>query len=100
LIEQEVPRSIPLDNRFVADADADEEAALARPADAPLSLVIGPAAGLIPHELEQFAQSGLRLVRAGRQPLRVETALSYLTGQMRAARARSAAEAAPRPPAG
>jgi hypothetical protein len=31
-------------------------------------------------------------VRAGRQPLRVETALSYLAGQLRAARDRTAAD--------
>lgn len=90
LIEAELPRSVPADNRFVADADAADEAALARPTDAPLSLVIGPEGGLIPHELEQFARHGFRLVRAGQQPLRVETALSYLAGQLRAARARTA----------
>lgn len=94
LIEAELPRSVPAENRFVADADADEEAALARPRGAPLSLVIGPEGGLIPHELEQFALHGFRLVRAGRQPLRVETALSYLTGQLRAARERTSAEGA------
>ena len=94
LIEAELPRSVPVENRFVADADADEEAALARPTAGPLSLVIGPEGGLIPHELEQFALHGFRLVRAGREPLRVETALSYLAGQLRAARARSASDGA------
>lgn len=89
LIEAELPRSVPAENRFVADADADTEAALARPAPMPLSVVIGPEGGLIPHELEQFARHGFALVRAGSQPLRVETALSYLSGQLRAARART-----------
>ena len=89
LIEVELPRSVPPENRFVADADAKDEAALARPSAAPLSLVIGPEGGLIPHELEQFELQGFQLVRAGRQPLRVETALSYLAGQLRAAQARS-----------
>jgi RsmE family RNA methyltransferase len=92
LIEVELPRSVPIENRFVADADAEHEAALARPAAAPLSLVIGPEGGLIPHELEQFAQHGFRPVRAGRQPLRVETALAYLAGQLRAARDRTTAD--------
>jgi RsmE family RNA methyltransferase len=90
LIEVELPRSVPAENRFVADADAEDEAALSRPTAAPLSLVIGPEGGLIPHELEQFAQHGFRLVRAGHQPLRVETALAYLAGQLRAARTRTA----------
>lgn len=87
LIETELERSIPTDNRFVADADAEQEAALARISSAPLSLVIGPEGGLIPHELEQLAARGFQVVRAGRQPLRVETALSYLAGQLRAAQA-------------
>lgn len=93
LIEVELERSVPLENRFVADADAEEEAALAAVSPAPLQLVIGPEGGLIPHELEQFSLHGFRLVRAGQQPLRVETALSYLAGQLRAAQARTGAEA-------
>ena len=93
LIEVELERSVPVENRFVADADAEQEAALASLSPAPLQLVIGPEGGLIPHELEQFSLHGFRLVRAGKQPLRVETALSYLAGQLRAAQARSGAEA-------
>jgi RsmE family RNA methyltransferase len=91
LIEQRLDPLVPRQNRFVADADAAEEAALAQISPAPISLVIGPEGGLIPHELEQLSLQGFRLVRAGGQPLRVETALSYLTGQLRAAQARSAA---------
>ena len=90
LVELELERLVPAENRFLADADAPEEAALTDPTPAPLSLVIGPEGGLIPHELEQLALRGFRLVRAGQQPLRVETALAYLAGQLRAAQARSA----------
>jgi RsmE family RNA methyltransferase len=90
LIEQELERSVPLENRFVADADATDEAALATLSPEPFSLVIGPEGGLIPHELEQFSRQGFRLVRAGSSPLRVETALSFLYGQLTAAQARSA----------
>jgi len=89
LVERELDRLVPRDNRFLADADAADEAALTEPSAAPLSLVIGPEGGLIPYELEQLAACGFQLVRAGREPLRVETALSYLTGQLRAAQARS-----------
>jgi RsmE family RNA methyltransferase len=89
LVEQELDGLVPLENRFVADADADREAASVQISAAPLSLVIGPEGGLIPHELEQFGLRGFQLVRAGHQPLRVETALSYLIGQLRAAQARS-----------
>ena len=98
LLEQELERLVPTHNRFLADADAPDEAALTDPTPEPLCLVIGPEGGLIPHELEQLRLRGFRLVRAGHQPLRVETALSYVTGQLRAAQAR-AAQSAP-PPSG
>jgi 16S rRNA (uracil1498-N3)-methyltransferase len=96
LIEHGLERWVPRENRFVADADAAREAALATLSPAPLSLVIGPEGGLIPHELEQFGLQGFCLVRAGSLPLRVETALAYLAGQLRAAQARSAPPAEPR----
>jgi 16S rRNA (uracil1498-N3)-methyltransferase len=92
LIEQRLDELVPLENRFVADADALEEAALAPVARLALSLVIGPEGGLIEHELSEFAEHGFRAVRAGREPLRVETALAYLSGHLRAARARAEAE--------
>jgi RsmE family RNA methyltransferase len=88
LIEEELDTLVPRDNRFVADSDAPHEAALAHVSAAPLSLVIGPEGGLIEHELEQFSAQGFQLVCAGRQPLRVETALAYVSGQLRAAQAR------------
>jgi RsmE family RNA methyltransferase len=86
---EELDTWLPRGNRFVADADAESEAALAQVLPTGLHLVIGPEGGLIDHELEQFSAQGFGLVRAGRQPLRVETALAYLTGQLRAAQARS-----------
>jgi RsmE family RNA methyltransferase len=88
LIEDQLDILVPKENRFVADGEAPNEAALAHVLPTPLSLVIGPEGGLIEHELEQFAAHGFQLVRAGRQPLRVETALAYLSGQLRAAQAR------------
>jgi RsmE family RNA methyltransferase len=51
-----------------------------------MTLVIGPEGGLIDYELQSFAARGFELVRTGRQPLRVETALAYVSGQLRAAR--------------
>ena len=89
LCERALDELVPRENRFVADADAEREAASVHMSGAPLSLVIGPEGGLIPHELEQLSLRGFELVRAGRQPLRVETALAYLSGQLRAAQARS-----------
>jgi 16S rRNA (uracil1498-N3)-methyltransferase len=98
LLEQVVP-SLPMANRFVADADAAEEAPLSEVTALPLCLVIGPEGGLIDHELERFAEQGFRAVHTGRQPLRVESALSYVTGQLRAARTLRAALAARERPA-
>jgi RsmE family RNA methyltransferase len=95
LIEHGLERWVPLENRFVADADADAEAALASVSPEPFSLVIGPEGGLIPHELEQFTLHGFRQVRGGALPLRVETALAYLSGQLRAAQTRGASHEAP-----
>ncbi len=86
LIEEHVDALLPRHNRFVADADAEREAALADVSAAPISLVIGPEGGLIDHELQSFAARGFQLVCTGRQPLRVETALAYVSGQLRAAR--------------
>ncbi len=94
LIEVELERLVPMENRFVADPDTDQEAALAELPAKPLSVVIGPEGGLIDHELEQFSRSGFRLVSAGDAPLRVETAVAYLTGQLRAARSRSQSSSA------
>lgn len=85
LIEETVP-GLARANRFVADADAREEAALVAISHEPLCLVIGPEGGLIDHELGCFDEQGFRAVHTGRQPLRVETALSYVTGQLRATR--------------
>lgn len=89
LIEQRLEELVPQPNRFVADADAPEEAALQAVPAQPLSLVIGPEGGLIDYEVTELQSCGFRAVRAGRAPLRVETALAYLTGQLRAARSRT-----------
>lgn len=89
LIERRLEELVPQLNRFVADGGAAQEAALEAVPAAPLSLVIGPEGGLIDYEVAELQGRGFRAVRAGRSPLRVETALAYLTGQLRAARSRT-----------
>lgn len=83
-------------NRFVADPSGETEAALAPMRRAPLALAVGPERGFVEHELAEFQRLGFAVVRAGQQPLRVETALSFLLGQLRANQAR--AEQCPQAP--
>lgn len=48
----------------------------------PYTLVIGPDGGLIDYEIQALQRCGFVPVRAGSAPLRVESAISYLTGQL------------------
>ncbi|MCA8975717.1 MAG: 16S rRNA (uracil(1498)-N(3))-methyltransferase [Planctomycetes bacterium] len=69
--------------RFVADPRAPtgtEAIALGRAAA--FALALGPDGGLLPYEVEQLASCGFLPVHCGRQPLRTETALAVMTGQL------------------
>lgn len=48
----------------------------------PYTLVIGPDGGLIDYEIQALQRCGFLPVRAGSAPLRVESAISYLAGQL------------------
>lgn len=50
--------------------------------EGPYALVVGPEGGLIDYEIEALQARGFLPIRAGAAPLRVESALSYLTGQL------------------
>lgn len=54
----------------------------AAPMPGPYTLVIGPDGGLIDYELRALHACGFIPVRAGSAPLRVESAISYLAGQL------------------
>lgn len=88
LIEERVDSLATRTNRFVADPDAADEVAERRLEPAELTLAIGPEGGLSDHEIAELGQRGFSAVRAGRAPLRVETAVAYLAGQLRAVRDR------------
>jgi RsmE family RNA methyltransferase len=45
-------------------------------------LALGPEGGWVPFELQRFEQAGFRTLRFGEAPLRVESALSLITGQL------------------
>jgi RsmE family RNA methyltransferase len=69
--------------RFVAHpAAADDVAAVALAPGSAFALAIGPDGGLLPYEVEQFAARGFVPVQSGRHPLRTETALAVLAGQL------------------
>jgi RsmE family RNA methyltransferase len=48
----------------------------------PYTLVIGPDGGLIDYEIQALQRCGFVPVKAGSAPLRVESAISYLAGQL------------------
>lgn len=48
----------------------------------PYTLVVGPEGGLIDYEIDALRAQGFAAVRAGQAPLRVESAISYLAGQL------------------
>lgn len=82
-IEDVLPASALPDCRFVAHPSAAtataDLGALPRSA---LALALGPEGGLLPFEIEQLAQRGFLPVHCGPHPLRTETALAVLTGQL------------------
>lgn len=78
------------DHRFVAHptaANGTHELGLT--AGAPFALALGPDGGLLPYEVAQFAERGFLPVHCGRHPLRTETALAVLAGQLDLLRRRS-----------
>ena len=72
-------------NRFTAHPDAAR--ALSLPlvkSGKPHTLVIGPEGGLLDFEVEALGTCGFTSVHVGPQPLRVESALSFISGHLAA----------------
>lgn len=80
-VEDELPELATPDQRFVGHPTARRSTGEIQLQSPSYSLAIGPEGGFIPFELDALAGAGFRGVNAGSQPLRVESALSYLTGQ-------------------
>lgn len=89
-IEDELESVATSSNRYLADPDAARPLCGEDLSNAPLTLVLGPEGGLIPHEVEAFSTRGFHVVNAGPHPLRVEAALSYISGQLMVLRERRA----------
>lgn len=69
--------------RFVATPTAltaTADLALAR--GAPFALALGPDGGFLPYEIDQFTTHGFLAIHCGQNPLRTESALSVLWGQL------------------
>jgi len=76
--------------RFVAHPAAPTPThALAYPGRAPFTLAIGPDGGFLPYEVDALATRGFLPITCGRAPLRTETALAVLAGQLALLRERA-----------
>lgn len=58
------------------------------PRTAPFALALGPDGGFLPYEIDQFTAHGFAAIHCGSHPLRTESALSVLCGQLDLLRAR------------
>ena len=84
-VEDELDGLLPPGPRLLAHPAADRELVSVREqvcAIRPVHLAIGPEGGFIPFEIEALEARGFTTVRSGPHPLRVETALAYLAGQL------------------
>lgn len=86
-VEDVLPTLVPAQGRWLAHPSAERTtldllAEGATPPGLEFSLAIGPEGGFVPFEVELLAARGFSPVRAETGPLRVESALSYLTGQL------------------
>ncbi|HEX2734797.1 MAG TPA: RsmE family RNA methyltransferase [Polyangiaceae bacterium] len=81
-VEDELDTLVSSRRRFVAHPHATSQIAGLAPLSADYCLAIGPEGGFVPFEIELLQQRGFEAVSAAMGPLRVESALSYLTGQL------------------
>lgn len=82
-VEDHLAKLILPQHRFCAHPSAATSTAELRlTKSAALALAIGPDGGFLPYEVAQLAQHGFLPVRLGPHPLRTESALSVLHGQM------------------
>ena len=70
-------------DRFVAHPTAPTGTTELPPAaHSAFALALGPDGGFLPYEVDQLAQRGFLPIHCGRHPLRTETALAVLAGQL------------------
>lgn len=81
-VEDVLPERLPNGPRFLAHPTAQRRTCELPRFEGPYCLAIGPEGGFIPYEVAALEAAGFVAVSAGAAPLRVESALSYLTGQL------------------
>jgi RsmE family RNA methyltransferase len=100
-VEDRLEDLLPAGPRFVAHPVAEQPVHAARiPAGQPLTLALGPEGGLIPYEVDAFKARDFMAVSAGQNPLRVETALAVLSGQLQMMRKLATRQGCPPTPVG
>ncbi|MBL8754590.1 MAG: 16S rRNA (uracil(1498)-N(3))-methyltransferase [Planctomycetes bacterium] len=83
MVEDQLPGFGLPPTRFVAHPQATVRTSdLAALAGAPFALAIGPDGGFLPYEVDRLAELGFLPVSCGDHPLRTETAVAVLTGQL------------------
>ncbi len=90
MVEDQLDALLPQGQRYLAHPRADlplHQCRLA--ADTPFTLALGPEGGFIPYEIEALQQQGFTAVHCGPHPLRVETALASMAGQLQLLRAQA-----------
>jgi RsmE family RNA methyltransferase len=81
-VEDRLEEYIVSPRRWLAHPHADVSVAQLSPFPEDYCLALGPEGGFVPFEVDALSAQGFVAVRAAMGPLRVESALSYLTGQL------------------
>lgn len=81
-VEDELNDFVPTEARFVGHPHAAQAIGQLPAFDPHYCIALGPEGGFVPFEINALEQQGFVAVRAAMGPLRVESALSYLTGQL------------------
>ena len=89
-VEDRLDSLVPDGQRFVGDPNAETGTAAVRlDATAPFTLAIGPEGGFIPFEVRALQDRGFQAIHGGPHPLKVESAIAYLAGQLHLLRSQS-----------
>ena len=89
MVEDDLPALDLPTQRFVAHPAASTRTRAIGALRGPFALAVGPDGGFLPYEVDQLGAAGFYPVSMGAHPLRTETALAALWGQLDLMRSRS-----------